>query len=251
MANYYTKAEITEKANGTFTAIASSNKVDRHGEIVSVEGWDLKNYKKNPVLLWAHDHTIPAIGKATKIWVEGTGKNAKLMFSGVWQEATELGKAVKSLVEDGIINSFSVGFMPIDMDGNTYTKQELLEISLVNVPANPEAMMRAYKSLNKSGFDNDTMQQLGIPVAVIDKLDELSNDVKELKEQMTQVKTLQTVAPAQIVKTRLSMLKVIARATDKLNEGENKNLPKADKKELTKVIKLATEKLIVAEKGRL
>jgi hypothetical protein len=29
----------------------------------------LKNFKKNPVLLWAHDHTIPAIGTATKIWV--------------------------------------------------------------------------------------------------------------------------------------------------------------------------------------
>lgn len=137
----------------TFTAVASTATVDRHGEIVSPEGWDLENFKKNPVLLWSHDHTIPAIGKATKVWVEGFGNSAKLMFSGIWQTVTDEGKAAAQLVADGILNSFSVGFIPSEMVGNTYTEQELLEISLVNVPANPDAIMLAYKSLKDNGFD--------------------------------------------------------------------------------------------------
>lgn len=151
----FTKAQIVDKdvAAGTFTAVASTATVDRHGEVVSPEGWDLDNFKKNPVLLWSHDHAIPAIGKATKVWVEGIGQAAKLKFTGVWQTVTKEGKAAAQLVADGILNSFSVGFIPTEMEGNTYTEQELLEISLVNVPANPDAMMLAYKSLKDNGFD--------------------------------------------------------------------------------------------------
>lgn len=162
MKKLFTKAQITKQdANaGTFEAIASTATVDRHGEIVSVEGWDLANFKKNPVLLWSHDHTIPAIGVATKIWVEGFGESAKLKFAGKWQTVTEYGKAAAQLVADGILNSFSVGFIPSEMEGNKYTQQELLEISLVNVPANPDAMMLAYKSLQKGGFDEKLAKQI-------------------------------------------------------------------------------------------
>lgn len=158
----FTKAQIVDKdtTKNTFTAIASTATVDRHGEVVSPEGWDLENFKKNPVLLWSHDHTIPAIGRASKIWVEGFGSQAKLMFSGVWQTVTEEGKAAAQLVADGILNSFSVGFLPYDMQGNTYTEQELLEISLVNVPANPDAMMLAYKSLKENGFNEDIAKRI-------------------------------------------------------------------------------------------
>lgn len=158
----FTKAQIVDKdvANNSFTAVASTARVDRHGEIVSPEGWNLEAFKQNPVLLWSHDHTIPAIGRATKIWVEGFGEQAKLMFSGVWQTVTEEGKAAAQLVADGILNSFSVGFLPSEMEGNKYTEQELLEISLVNVPANPDAMMLAYKSLRDNGFDEKLAKQI-------------------------------------------------------------------------------------------
>lgn len=158
----FTKAQIVKQdaALGTFTAVASTATVDRHGEVVSPEGWSLENFKKNPVLLWSHDHTIPAIGVATKVWIEGFGDAAKLMFSGKWQTVTEQGKAAAQLVAEGILNSFSVGFIPSEMVGNTYTEQELLEISLVNVPANPDAMMLAYKSLKDNGFSEQIAKEV-------------------------------------------------------------------------------------------
>ncbi len=162
MNKIFTKAQIVKNdaTTNTFTAVASTATVDRHGEIVSPDGWNLENFKSNPVLLWSHDHTIPAIGKATNVWVDGIGEHAKLKFTGVWQTVTNEGKAAAQLVADGILNSFSVGFIPKEMVGNTYTEQELLEISLVNVPANPDAMVLAYKSLKDNGFSDQVAKSI-------------------------------------------------------------------------------------------
>jgi HK97 family phage prohead protease len=248
MNKQYTFAEITEKAgDGSFTAIASTATKDRHGEVVSVDGWDLKNFKKNPVLLWAHDHTIPAIGRATKVWVT----DGKLMFKGVWQDITDMGKAAKQLVDEGIINSFSVGFLPSDMEGNKYLKQELLEISLVNVPANPDAMMQAFKSLKSSGFDDDTIKGIGVPVDMIVKLADMEASILELNNKVeTLVKASSDTAPV-VLQTRQGLTKVVVNATDKLLAGEKTGIAKHDRIELTKVIKRASELLSKSHKGEI
>lgn len=243
----FTKATITEKASdGSFTAVASSPKTDRHGEVVDQAGWDLKNFKKNPVLLWAHDHTQMAIGKATRVWMS----EGKLMFKGVWQEATDLGKAAKQLVEDGILKTFSVGFLPSEMDGNTYTKQELLEISLVNVPANPDAMMLAYKSLKDNGFTSKTIKDIGIDTLVVDKLVSMEKDIEELKEQVKVTPT----APAthsQVIRTRQSVVKAVAKATDQLLAGEKVGITKDERVKLAKIIKRGAEILSKSHKEQI
>src|SRR5690242_14385706 len=124
--------QIEKAKDGGFIAVASTNSTDRHGEIVDNNGWDLKAFKKDPVILWAHDHYEPAIGVSAKTWVEGVGKKAQLMIKPVFHEVTEKARAVKQLVEMGIINSLSVGFRPLESpDGVTFTKNELLEVSVV------------------------------------------------------------------------------------------------------------------------
>lgn len=249
MNKQYTQASIeksTEK-NVDFIAVASTASEDRHGEVVSVDGWDIKNFKKNPVLLWAHDHYEMAVGKATKIWVEGEGKNARLMIKGVIHEATERARALKYLVQEGFISTMSVGFRALEMDGNTFTKQELLEVSFVNVPANSQAMISAYKSLSDAGFEKKTITELGIPVDVLDKLDSLTKTVEELQ---TVVKVQQSTAPPtqSALRTNQAMLKVIARASDKLL---GQNLSKPEQRDLVKVIKKVNEKLITSHKKEL
>ena len=52
----------------SMTFVASTGEVDRHGDVVSVSGWKLDAYRKNPVFLWAHDYSRPAIGRATQVW---------------------------------------------------------------------------------------------------------------------------------------------------------------------------------------
>lgn len=143
-------------------AVASTDVLDRHGERINQEGWDLKNFKKNPVLLWGHDHNEIAVGNARNIHIERAGGKPRLVFTPDFHEKTEKARALKSLFDEGWLNSFSVGFIPKDFDGkeNTYLKQELLEISAVNVPANAEATMLAYKSLRGKGFEKSIVKEL-------------------------------------------------------------------------------------------
>jgi HK97 family phage prohead protease len=131
--------------DGTFDAVISGVKTDRYGDTINPDGWELKNFKKNPVLLWAHDHTIPTVGRALKVWVEG--KN--LMMKGEFAP-TPFAQELKLLAEQGFLNAFSVGFMPIDYkfndNGVDFLSQELLEVSFVNVPAYAEALMKGVEA---------------------------------------------------------------------------------------------------------
>lgn len=251
MDTQYIEASIKKADDGSFIAVASTNAVDRHGEVVDNNGWDIKAFKKNPVILWAHDHNEPAIGVSKKTWVEGAGKKAKLMIQPVLHDVTEKARAIKQLVEMGVINSLSVGFKPISSpDGITFTENELLEVSMVNVPANSEAMIMAFKSLKEAGFKDKTIKEVGIPVEVIDELVTMRNDIEELKSLVKVQESTDPKNETKITRQRLSMTKVIARATDKLLEAEKKNVD-LNKRDLYKVIKKATEIITVAEKDKL
>lgn len=247
---------MIEKADtGEITAIASTAVEDRQGEIVEVEGWDIKDFKSNPVILWGHDHSQLPVGKATKTWVEGTGKSAKLMTKIVFTEVHELGRAVKQLVSDGILKTLSVGFLPVDGEGNRYTKQKLLEISVVNVPANPQAMMLSYKSLKDNGFDDETITKAGIPAAMIEEVSQMKQDMEIMKGQIdSAVKGLQHLNPhlgrkSTITTERLAMTKVVDKATRNILTGR-----KAESNEvvdMARTIKRANELIINSLKGEL
>ena len=89
------------------------------------------------------------------------------------------------MFDQGIINSFSVGFKPLEAEGNTFVKQELLEISAVNVPANPEARVMAYKSLQNAGFEKSVIDNV---VGVIDEPENIQhNDIEQLKTQVAEL----------------------------------------------------------------
>ena len=66
----------TVEDGGAMTFVASTEEVDRHGDVVSVSGWKLDGYRKNPVFLWAHDYSRPAIGRTTQVWTSSAGKDA-------------------------------------------------------------------------------------------------------------------------------------------------------------------------------
>lgn len=136
--------EKADKEDGTLdVAIASTGTIDRHGESIDPQGWQLKNFKKNPVLLYGHNvaENRPPIGKVVKIWLEGTGKKAKLMFKPKFDLQDNFAKEIYRKYVEGYMTSFSVGFKPEDWDAGEYLKQELLEISAVPVPANPDAIV--------------------------------------------------------------------------------------------------------------
>lgn len=172
------------------------------------------------------------------------------MIQPLLHDVTEKAKAIKQLVDMGVIKTLSVGFKPLESpDGITFTKNELLEVSMVNVPANADAMMMAYKGLKEAGFEDEVIEDIGIKTEIIDKMVTMQKDIEELQAM---VKAPQATAPSAETKIRerLSMNKVIAKAADKILEADKKGV-QIDQKQLVKVIKRANEILTVGEKGKL
>ena len=154
MKKKFVKAYVKEvKEDGRIItgAIASTDSADRDGEILSSKGWNLDSFQKNPVLLWGHNsHELP-IGKIINI----KSTEGRLLFDAEFAvKENPFAEKVSKLMNGGFLNTFSVGFLPQEKEGDTFTKQELLEISVVNVPANPEAVVsRELKSLWKEVKD--------------------------------------------------------------------------------------------------
>lgn len=147
------------KRAGSLSYVLSDATVDRYGDTIDPQGWQLDNFKANPIALFNHNANAP-IGKWANIRIEGDALVAD--FVPVEQGTSRLGDEILSLIKQDILRATSVGFRaiaaePIDpkrpLAGVRYTQQELLETSIVSVPANPAAVAIA-KSLNIS---DDTM----------------------------------------------------------------------------------------------
>lgn len=140
MSKQYLKGIATKSENG-YRVLASTNAVDRQGDIVDQGGWELKNFLLNPVILWAHKYDELPVGKATNVKVTSAGLELDFEFAPV--EANAKAEEVRNCFEQGFLNAVSVGFIPKERSGNTITKAELLEVSIVPVPANQEALRLA------------------------------------------------------------------------------------------------------------
>ena len=126
----------------------SDDSVDRYGERVDQASWDVKNYKKNPVILWGHDPS-----RAEN--VIGTGDNIKLNQSGksfitAQFDDDEHASLIFNKIKKGILRTVSAGFIPhtleFDEDVPVLKDNELLEVSVVGIPANPNALALDYKA---------------------------------------------------------------------------------------------------------
>ena len=143
-------AMVKAARDGKLTAVASNPTVDRDGEVIlpSAFAKDLDSYRKNPVILAAHTHrswdgSPTIIGSATRIAIEDNALVFDMTFA-----KTALAQEWQSLYEDGHARAFSVGFIPKsgeynrDQDVYVWNQVELIEISAVPVPANPDALAR-------------------------------------------------------------------------------------------------------------
>jgi HK97 family phage prohead protease len=138
-----------------FAWTLSTFDLDRYGERIDPAGWDFKRYMQNPVVEWAHRYNIPAIGKIEVLTVDGDGLHGNVIFND--KSFDTFGWSIGERVKSGVIRAGSVGFRVIEIeipaaadskDGTSliFRKQELLEFSICNVPANPFALA---KSMNR------------------------------------------------------------------------------------------------------
>lgn len=156
--------------------IGSTEAEDRDGDIISSSGWELENYKKNPVFLWAHDYSLPPIGKAIDVRV----RDKQLIFDIQFPEegVHTLADTVYKLYKGSFLNATSVGFRgkkgEPSANGFKYTQQELLELSAVPVPSNPTALQQA----KSKGFIPSDMQEYFNDEVVIEITDFESEEIE-------------------------------------------------------------------------
>lgn len=135
--------------------IISSETPDRDDDIIRAKGWNLKHYKKNPVVLFAHDGRSLPVGKSQKVWKTEDTLESEAIFTP--KDLYPFGHMVGQFYRQGFLKATSVGFRPLEFKeremedeesrgfwGPTeFMKQELLEYSSVPVPAHPEALIQA------------------------------------------------------------------------------------------------------------
>ncbi len=148
-----------EKTERKFKVVASTEDIDRSWEIIKLNGWKRENFMKNPVIIANHIYKIENIvGKATSIYV----KNNQLIIEWVFAESNPLGKLLSDLYEEWMVKTVSVWFIPNKRDEKNpkiISEAELLELSFVAVPCNPNALSLDQKQLLEESWMIDEVKE--------------------------------------------------------------------------------------------
>jgi hypothetical protein len=157
------------------TYAITTNSIDRANDRVEPSGVDIRNFAFNGPILWAHDHSIPPIGKGTSPRMSPrTAQGVSgILMDVVFHLETALSRELYAMASNGFLNAGSIGFIPLEWRDEsaadaikagqaypysdtirTYTKWELLEFSLCGVPMNPTALIQngaGAKSIDLAG----------------------------------------------------------------------------------------------------
>lgn len=180
----YGYIEKASKLNeGEVEFIVSTNDWDAHGERINVEGINIKDFNKNPVVLYGHDSFNLPVAKATKVWKE----NGKLMARAKFYLKDDFPRKIYNYIVDGFLSAVSIGGMVEEWgdDGRTINKLTMKEFSVVSIPANQNALVTA------KSFDNSQVTELkALGNSYARKL--LAQDNNELLESINVLETLVT-----------------------------------------------------------
>jgi hypothetical protein len=153
---YFTSTDrvrSVDAAKRTITVVASDETRDRYGDVIRQAHWDTKNYEANPVVLFSHRASEMAVGKTISLARETSPVPA--LVAVIEFAEHPLAKQLADLYAGRYMNAVSVGFRATaepgrllndkgEWDGGVeFLGQELLEISTVNLPANPSCVQRA------------------------------------------------------------------------------------------------------------
>jgi HK97 family phage prohead protease len=158
---YTCEVKAVDAEAGVYELWASTEDIDRDGDVLIASGAQLENYLKNPVVLYGHNYYGFPVAKTLEAEVVvGKGLRVRFQFAPKGTHADI--DAVRSLWEGGFLNAASVGFRPLKWQDRkpgadesfpswytprVYTEWELLEWSIVPVPANQDALRLAAKAM--------------------------------------------------------------------------------------------------------
>jgi len=267
-----TKAAEDDDGDLYIEGLASTNDVDRVGDVIDSKAWEidggLDNFKNNPIILFNHDSNQP-IGRATEIEATPKGLRIKARIS------KAAGKTY-DLIKDGVLGAFSVSFLIKDADyieetyGLLIKSAELLENSVVSIPCNQAATFSLAKSFDSTKDYEDykkTFKHSGDPASQSlakdggkpsDKASdtpagEHNSSQKEIdmtKEEIQEMLKGVAKETAAAIKLEADMEKASKAAADK-KAAEDKALLDAEKTRIETAAKTGAEKLIADMEAKL
>ena len=140
-----------QAGNGrTLKFVLSDESVGRDGHVIYNNAWQLTNYRNNPVFLWAHDSSLPPVGRMVEIGNAGDKLMGVVQFPNEGEH--EFSDTIYNLYRSGFLNATSAGWMPLEWEfskeknrigGINFRSIDALEFSAVPVPALPSALISA------------------------------------------------------------------------------------------------------------
>lgn len=185
MENRNIKAEIRAKSEGsrTVTFVASTYDKDRHGTILNQKNWNLDNFNANPII--GYQHNVYGEGSSPnpddqlgfgRAYVEGKELLIDITFEP--EDINPLAEKIFKKIQHGSLRAVSVGFVPLKNEDGKYGEerdgayhffgQELLEVSVVNIPSNPKALKKSLDEMTEEEMRN-YIKSLNEEVQVIEE----------------------------------------------------------------------------------
>ena len=172
LTRYSSDTRANKVDDRTFRFVISDESIDRYNTIIKLDAWDLTNYEKNGIvayqhITWSSDPDV-IIGQG-KAWREDgvLMGEVKLEPEGDNPLADKIAKKLRN----GTLSATSVGFNPLEWsrglkeygenpDVIYFRKVDLLEWSIVNIPANPNATIQnSYTDFLKMAFEEEQIEQ--------------------------------------------------------------------------------------------
>lgn len=203
--------------------MASTNSTDRVGDVIETEAWTkggLDNFLNNPVILFNHDYNQP-IGRAVQL---GTNDNGLQLKAKIAKSAGHVGE----LIKEGVLGAFSVGFRVkdaeymVETDGYKIKDAELLEVSVVTVPANQAATFSLAKSFDserdyeefKKSFKPDNSEEKHV-LSVRETEDKVTVEFEKHSDEESMPKDLSQVEVQEKTMSDIDVDAIVAAAVEK------------------------------------
>lgn len=181
--------------DGTFECVVSTSSTDRHRESIDTQGITIDTYMQNPVVLYGHDYQGLPIGKTISL------KQMKNKLTAKFQLATDIypfAATVASMIEAGYLSAVSIGGVVKQWsdDYMTIEQMEMVEFSIVPVPANAEALItsRSLEQAAGKGIGDiereykDFVSQVIVDKAKTLEHNELQETIKTIERLVTHLK---------------------------------------------------------------
>jgi HK97 family phage prohead protease len=186
-------ASTKDVGEGVLEAVITTSARDRHSENIETAGIDTSNYMKNPVVLYGHDYYGLPIGKSLKLTEQKNKIKARFQLA---VEEYPFAKTVYDMVKSGYLNAVSIGGIVHKWsdDYRTIEQMEMLEFSIVSIPANPDAMITARSFEETVGKTMDEVSKEYEQFTRSNLLDKLKSLDKD--ETTEAIRVLKTVVDA-------------------------------------------------------